>query len=97
MASNEGRYNPVLITGVLAILIGGLVMLDHAGYLHVGNLWRFWPLLLIVAGVVVVMLPAGTLVEIEGVTVPGKFAPFVVGRDSDEVIPFLRESPRYLP
>jgi len=50
MASNEGRFNPVLVTGVLAIAIGGLVMLDHAGYLHVGNLWRFWPLILIIFG-----------------------------------------------
>jgi predicted membrane protein len=50
MASNEGRYNPALITGVLAIVIGGLVMLDHAGYIHVGNLWRLWPLILIIFG-----------------------------------------------
>jgi signal transduction histidine kinase len=31
-------------------------------------------------------LPAGTLVEIEGITVPGKFAPFVVGRDNGPVV-----------
>ena len=49
--ANEGRYNPVLVTGVLAIVIGGLIMLDHAGILHVGNVWRFWPLILIVFGV----------------------------------------------
>ena len=49
--ASEGRYNPVLITGVLAIVIGGLVMLDHAGIFHVGNLWKFWPLILIIFGI----------------------------------------------
>ncbi len=48
--ASEGRYNPALITGVLAIVIGGLVLLDHAGILHVGNIWRFWPLILIIFG-----------------------------------------------
>jgi predicted membrane protein len=51
MGNNQGRYNPALITGVLAIVIGGLVMLDHAGYVHVGSLWRLWPLILIIFGV----------------------------------------------
>lgn len=48
--ANEGRYNPVLISGILAIAIGGLVLLDHAGILHVGNIWKLWPLLLIIFG-----------------------------------------------
>jgi len=48
--ANEGRYNPALITGVLAIVVGGLVLLDHEGILHVGNIWRFWPLILIIFG-----------------------------------------------
>jgi predicted membrane protein len=57
MASREGRFNPVLITGVLAIAIGGLLMLDHAGIVifgwqfHVGDIWRLWPLILIIFGV----------------------------------------------
>ena len=49
--ANEGRYNPGLVTGVLAIVIGSLVLLDHAGFFHVGNLWRFWPLILIIFGI----------------------------------------------
>src|SRR5947209_3672632 len=51
MGDSQGRYNPALITGVLAIVIGGLVMLDHAGYVHVGSLWRLWPLILIIFGI----------------------------------------------
>lgn len=48
---NEGRHSPTLISGVVAIVIGGLFLLDHAGYLHIGNLWRFWPLILVFIGV----------------------------------------------
>jgi len=48
--ANQGRFNPVLITGVLAIVIGGLVMLDHAGIFYVGSLWKLWPLFLIIFG-----------------------------------------------
>jgi predicted membrane protein len=50
-SGTDGRYNPALVTGVLAIVIGGLVLLDHMGFLHVGNIWRFWPLILIIFGV----------------------------------------------
>lgn len=48
--ANEGRYNPALITGVLAIVVGGLVLLDHSGIFHIGNLWRLWPVVLIIFG-----------------------------------------------
>ncbi|HUN89905.1 MAG TPA: DUF5668 domain-containing protein [Terriglobales bacterium] len=51
MASNQRRYNASLITGVLAIVIGGLFLLNEAGIIHVGNLWRFWPVILIVLGI----------------------------------------------
>jgi len=47
---NEGRHSPTLISGVVAIVIGGLFLLDHVGILHIGNIWRFWPLILIFFG-----------------------------------------------
>jgi len=50
MASNYGRYNASLVSGVGAIVIGGLFLLNQAGIIHVGNLWRFWPLILIALG-----------------------------------------------
>ena len=49
--ANERGYNPGLVMGVLAIIIGGLFLLDNAGYIHVGNLWRFWPIILIILGI----------------------------------------------
>ncbi len=47
---NEGRHSPTLISGVVANVIGGLFLLDHAGFIHIGSLWRFWPVILIVIG-----------------------------------------------
>jgi len=50
MASRNGRFNPALIIGVLAIAVGVLLLLDHAGWIHVGNVWSFWPVILIIFG-----------------------------------------------
>ena len=51
MASNSGRYNPSLFAGVGAIVIGGLFLLNESGIIHIGNLWRFWPTILIILGI----------------------------------------------
>jgi predicted membrane protein len=50
MASKDGRFNPALIMGVLAIAVGILILLDHAGFIHVGNIWGYWPVVLIILG-----------------------------------------------
>jgi predicted membrane protein len=50
MASKDGRFNPALIMGILAIGIGTLILLDHAGFVHVGNIWSYWPVILIIFG-----------------------------------------------
>jgi len=50
MASRNGRFNPALIIGVLAIAVGVLLLLDHIGWIHAGNVWRFWPAILIIFG-----------------------------------------------
>lgn len=38
--------------GVILMVIGAAILLDHLGVIPVDRLWRFWPLILIVAGVV---------------------------------------------
>ncbi len=38
--------------GAILILIGLAFLLDHLGYISIGYLWRFWPMLLVVAGVI---------------------------------------------
>jgi predicted membrane protein len=39
-----------IIWGAILLLVGVLLMLDHMGVLAIGNLWRFWPLLMIIGG-----------------------------------------------
>jgi predicted membrane protein len=36
--------------GVVLVLIGTTILLDHLGIISVDRVWRFWPLILIVAG-----------------------------------------------
>jgi predicted membrane protein len=37
--------------GALLTLVGLALLLDHMGYVSITHLWRFWPLLLVAAGV----------------------------------------------
>jgi predicted membrane protein len=48
----RGRGRGGVVTGGIFILIGLAFMLDHLGIIAIGNLWRFWPLLLVFGGVV---------------------------------------------
>jgi predicted membrane protein len=41
-----------LVPGVLMILFGCVILLDHMGYLDANRLWRFWPVILIIVGAV---------------------------------------------
>lgn len=46
----RGRGRGGIIMGVILILIGLAFLLDHMGVIYIGYLWRFWPLLLVLAG-----------------------------------------------
>ena len=48
----RGRGHGGVVTGTIFILIGIAFLLDHLGIVAIGNLWRFWPLLVVVAGVI---------------------------------------------
>jgi len=41
-----------LLPGAILMIIGTAILLDHMGVIPVDRLWRFWPLILIVAGLV---------------------------------------------
>lgn len=43
---------PGIVPGLLLILFGSVILLDHMGYLDANRLWRFWPVLLILVGAV---------------------------------------------
>jgi predicted membrane protein len=40
-----------LVWGALLFLFGVALLLDHMGILYIDRLWRFWPLLLVCAGI----------------------------------------------
>jgi predicted membrane protein len=46
----QGAFHGVIV-GAFICLIGVLILLDHLGYISVDHLWRFWPMILILAGV----------------------------------------------
>jgi predicted membrane protein len=39
-------------SGIILIVVGVVVLLDHLGYIQARHLWIFWPLILVFAGVV---------------------------------------------
>lgn len=45
------RWRKQIVWGLLLILIGSVVLLDRFAYLDAGELWRYWPLLLVVVGI----------------------------------------------
>lgn len=47
----HGRGRGGMITGAIFVLVGLAFLLDQLGVIYIGNPWRFWPLLLILAGV----------------------------------------------
>ena len=47
----RGQGHGGLLPGMVLIVIGSLVLLDHMGILSVDRIWRFWPLLLITLGI----------------------------------------------
>lgn len=40
---------------VVMIAVGAAFLLMHLGYLHVNNLWRMWPILIIAVGLKIVL------------------------------------------
>ena len=52
-----GRGNSGIFWGAFLVLGGVALLLDHMGIISVDRLWRFWPLLLVCAGIPNLMSP----------------------------------------
>lgn len=48
----RGRGQGGMVTGAMLLLVGLAFLLDQLGIISISSLWRFWPLLLVIAGVV---------------------------------------------
>lgn len=46
------QWRKQLLWGCILIGIGGALLADQFGYLNVVELWRYWPLLLVVVGII---------------------------------------------
>jgi predicted membrane protein len=63
-----------MVMGGILILIGLAFLLDHLGYISIANLWRFWPMLLVLAGALnfvsrhrawgILLMFAGTILQL---------------------------------
>jgi predicted membrane protein len=70
----RGRGRGGILMGAILVLIGLALLLDHMGYISVYSLWRFWPLLVVLAGVLnfvsrnrpwgVFLMAAGVLLQL---------------------------------
>jgi len=70
----RGRGRGGVVTGAIFILIGLAFLLDHLGIISIGNLWRFWPMLLVLTGLLnflsqrrgwgVLLMLAGVLLQL---------------------------------
>jgi predicted membrane protein len=47
----RGRGRGGVVTGAIFILIGLAFLFDHLGIISIGSLWRFWPMLLVLTGI----------------------------------------------
>jgi hypothetical protein len=45
----------ILFLPIVMIGVGGALLLSNLGYLHVDNLWRLWPVLIIAVGLKIVL------------------------------------------
>jgi predicted membrane protein len=66
----DGPFHGIIWGGIVCA-VGIVLLLDHLGVISAGNLWRFWPLIVVVAGVVNLTQPGklfwGALLIVVGV------------------------------
>jgi predicted membrane protein len=46
----RGRGRGGIVTGGILVVIGIAFLLDHMGYISIGSIWHFWPMLVVLAG-----------------------------------------------
>jgi hypothetical protein len=68
---NQMKLSPQLVLGLCAIGFGIMFTLDNLDLLHAGSVWRFWPVVLIVVGVVQILWAGGATGLITGAIVGG--------------------------
>jgi predicted membrane protein len=47
LAGGSEKY----MVGIILILVGVAFLLDHMGVIHLGNVWNYWPMILVLMGI----------------------------------------------
>jgi predicted membrane protein len=58
-----------IIPGIILVTVGTIFLLDHLGFVHAESLWKFWPLILVVVGLMKIFHGSQRLVGIGFVVV----------------------------
>ena len=58
-----------LLAGAIVIAIGTLLLLENLGLLFIGDIWRFWPVILIGVGVARIFESRSSSANVFGATV----------------------------
>ncbi|HVM74593.1 MAG TPA: DUF5668 domain-containing protein [Candidatus Saccharimonadales bacterium] len=48
----QRNARPGILPGLILVCVGTVILLDHMGYISAAQIWRLWPVVLIVAGCV---------------------------------------------
>lgn len=46
----SARLNARMVFGAIIMVVGILALLDNLDFIHLGSLWRFWPLIFVALG-----------------------------------------------
>lgn len=55
---SKNQFQSGVIIGAVICLVGVIVLLDHMGFISADRLYRFWPMLIVAAGVANILNPA---------------------------------------
>jgi hypothetical protein len=64
----EQHWRKQLTWGIILTGVGVAFLLDRSGALHWGTAWRYWPLLLVVAGISNLVPPTNVKLVLDGLS-----------------------------
>lgn len=60
------HWRKQLVWGIIITVAGAAILLDGSGELRIGQIWRYWPVLLVIAGLSNFVPPTSTKLVLDG-------------------------------